>query len=195
MTNRTNFKVGIIAEDNSDVDSIKILIKRITNKNNFTFKKFAGKGCGNIIKKSNTWSRILKQQGCSYLILIHDRDTNDNEILHKKINNSLEPCPIKNYIISIPIEELEAWLLSDSEAIKKVFSLNKFPKIDNKPYMIQSPKEYLDKLIYSTTKGEKIYLNTEHNQKISEVISIEKIKEKNPSFVPLYDFIIKFFCN
>ena len=86
---------------------------------------------------------------------------------------------------------MEAWLLSDPDAIKKSMNLRKKPCIKGLPEHINSPKEYLGQLIYSASGGEKIYLNTKHNVKIAEVISIEKAKKLCPSFVFFYEFILK----
>ena len=54
--------VGIIAEDDSDVESIKILIHRISQNDSIGTKHFVGKGCGKINRKSNSWAINLKEK-------------------------------------------------------------------------------------------------------------------------------------
>ena len=123
--------------------------------------------------------------------MIHDLDINNLNDLKTKIESSLKPCPfdISKYLICIPIQELEAWLLSDPQAIKNSLNLKRLPKIDGLPFNINNPKEYLRDIIFIASNNEKRYLNTVHNKLISKELSIEKAKEKNPSFVPFYNFV------
>ena len=182
-------RVGIIAEDDSDVDSIRVLIHRLANNNRIGIKRRVGKGCGRIKRKCHAWAKILKQSGCSLLVLVHDLDENSLEDLKGKISGALNPCPITNHLICIPIKEFEAWLLSDPSAIKNSMHLYKAPKVKGQPESINAPKERLGELIERASKGEKEYLNTRHNSKITEMLSIDLVRSKCPSFLPFYDFI------
>jgi hypothetical protein len=188
MTKR-NKTIGVIAEDDSDVESVKVLVHRIANNPNIGIKKSVGKGCGKIKRKCFGWSGDLKRRGCSLLILIHDRDTNNLNDLKTKIHNALNPCPIRIFLICIPIQELEAWLLSDPKGIQTALHMKKPPKVKGLPETINSPKERLGELIRIASQGEIEYINTEHNPKIAEKISINLVKEKCPSFKPFYDFV------
>jgi hypothetical protein len=181
--------VGVIAEDDCDVDSIRVLIHRIAKNKGIKINKFVGKGCGKLRRKCNAWARILSQKKCSVLILVHDLDANNLKDLRKRIQDSLDPCPIAKHLICIPVQEIEAWLLSDADAIKESMNLSKRPKVDGPPENIDSPKEYLEKLVYKTSGGEKIYLNTKHNAKIAEIVSIDKANKLCPSFQPFYEFV------
>ena len=189
MKNKTRLKIGIIAEDDSDVDSLQVLIKKITNKNIAT-KRFVGKGCGKLKRKCSAWSFQLKNRGCNLLIFIHDLDRWNLNELNTKLLESLLPSAIAKYIICIPIEEMEAWFLSDPRALRDAMNLKRIPNIKGLPESIKSPKEYLGQIIFSASNGDKIYLNTKHNVKISEHVSIDSIKNRCPSFNPLYEFIM-----
>jgi len=182
-------KVGVIAEDNSDVDCVEVLIRRLTNNAHIGIKSFVGKGCGKIRKKCYAWSDQLRQRGCSLLILIHDRDGNDVEDLIIVLNRALDPCPITTHLICIPVQEFEAWLLSDPDAIRSAMHLNKTPRIRWQPETINAPKEYLGRLIDRASRGEKVYIHTKHNSKITEMLSIDLVRSKCPSFIPFYDFV------
>jgi len=184
---------GIIAEDKSDVDSARILIHRIANNNHIGIKNWVGEGCGRINRKCLDWSTDLKKRGCSRLILIHDLDRKDLNCLKQKIMESLNPCPIKLHLICIPIEEFEAWLLSDPEAIKTSMNLKATPNVKSPPETINSPKEHLGELIRRASGGEKIYINTDHNTRICEALSIYRTLNRCPSFVPFYNFV-KAYC-
>lgn len=181
-------KVGIIAEDYSDVDSARILIHRIANNEKIGIRRVVGKGCGRIRKKCHAWSKQLRLKGCSLLVLIHDLDDKNLTELRRTIGEAIDPCPITLNLICIPVHELEAWLLSDPNAIRTAMHLRRTPKVKFPPETINSPKEYLGELIYRTSNGEKLYINTKHNSKIATEISIDLVKKKCPSFLPFYDF-------
>jgi hypothetical protein len=189
MSKKTVPIVGIIAEDYCDVDSIRVLIHRIAKNSRIGIRQFVGKGCGKIMRKCHAWSRQLKQKGCTLLILIHDLDRNTLTDLRGKIRSALNPCSINNHLICIPVQELEAWLLSDPAAIKAAMNIRKVPNVTGRPENINSPKEYLGQIIYRASNGEKIYLNTKHNEKISEELSISKAVKRCPSFVPFNNFV------
>jgi hypothetical protein len=181
--------IGIIAEDDCDVACIRIFIHRIKSNERIGVKKFVGKGCGKIKRKANAWTNQLKTKGCKKLILVHDLDRNNLNELKNKINEAISPCPIKDYCICIPIEEMEAWFLSDTEAIQKSLNLPKKPSIRGNPENILSPKEKLGELVQRVSKNEKIYLNTKHNELIAKELSLNTVKDRCPSFKELYDFV------
>jgi hypothetical protein len=180
--------VGIIAEDNSDINSLKILINRISKKNIGT-KHFAGEGCSSIVRKCNIWAKQLLARGCSALLVVHDSDTNRPQDIFNKIANGLNPNPFKKSLICIPVQELEAWLLSDAIAIRKGMNLRRDPKTRGLPEEIDSPKEYLERIISTCSGGTRTYLNTIHNEKIISYVNLAGLKKKCPSFVPLCNFI------
>jgi hypothetical protein len=180
-------RVGIIAEDNSDVEAAKILIRRISGISNIGVRKFVGHGCGRINKKSNAWANILSKKKCQCLILIHDLDRKNLNTLYSDINRSLAPSPIKPYLICIPVEEMEAWWLSDPSAIKKAMNLRAFPKVQGHPDTIESPKEHISKLVRRVTK-KKSFINTVHNEKIAQHLNISKALNCS-SFSQFHQFV------
>lgn len=181
--------MGLIAEDDSDVDCVGVLIRRLTNNARIGIKRFTGKGCGKIRRKCYAWSEQLKERGCSLLILIHDLDNNNLGDLLTVLNQALTPCPIATHLICIPVQEYEAWLLSDPDAIRSAMHLDKPPRIKWPPETINHPKEYLEELIDRVSRGEKVYIHTKHNSKITEMLSIDLVRSKCPSFIPFYDFV------
>lgn len=182
--------IGIIAEDLSDYESSLVLIKRITKKPNIPFKKAIGDGCGKIKRKAGDYAMDLRNRGCDMLVLIHDLDKNNLDKLKKELEEKLSLSPIKNKFVCIPVEEIEGWFLSDADCLKLIFNLNRRPKIKGNPELIFSPKEKLEEYIYLCSNKKSIYLNTKHNKKIAEKISIDLIKNKCSSFKRFYDFIV-----
>lgn len=185
-------KIGIIAEDNSDIDVISEIIKKYIDDSDFTIKKFVGNGCGKLKSKCSSWASMLLKSGCDHILLFHDLDRNDEGELLKELEGKIAKKDFPNSVIVIPVEEMEAWLLSDPQAIKKVFSLQKVPKINKNSEAIKSPKEHLKEVVWKC--GKKRYMNTAHNKKIAKEIDVEKLK-KCRSYVKLDSYITAAICN
>lgn len=189
MSRKKPLTVGIIAEDNSDVDAAKILIRRIANQDNIGIKRFVGQGCGRIKRKCQAWARNLKLRGCKYLIVLHDLDRNELQQLQSELDKAISPSPISPYLICIPIEEMEAWWLTDPQAIKKALNLTGALRISGRPQDIKSPKEHIGYLVKKCSNKTKVYLNTEHNSTIAKHLDLGKARLGCDSFIPFYDFV------
>jgi len=182
-------RIGVIAEDISDVDVFREIVVKIA-KRDFAIRKFVGFGCGKIKRECNRWARNLKEQNCTLLVLLHDLDKNNYTDLQSNLIGALSPSPIKNNIIVIPIKEVEAWLLSDEDAIRAVMNLRtKVSRVPN-PENIDNPKEYLGRLIEQKSGGTKHYLNTVHNKKLASMVRLQSL-ERCKSFLHLEKFLLK----
>lgn len=181
-------KIGVIAEDNSDIEVIREILEKYLNKNYFTLKKQVGKGCGKLKSKCAAWAQLLTKQGCNHILLFHDLDGNSEADLRKSLEEKLKIPNVSNPIVVIPIEEMEAWLLSDLEAVKTVFNLNSKPKNIPQCETIESPKEYLRDIVWKL--GKKKYLNTVHNKKIANLTRLDCLQRCN-SFKILDEYLKK----
>jgi Domain of unknown function (DUF4276) len=191
MTKKKKIKaIGLIVEDNSDFFSIKTLISRIVEKDNLTFKKAIGNGCGKMKRKALSYANNLSQKGCDLVILVHDLDRNKHIELQKELETLMKSSNAKNTFVCIPIEEIEGWFLSDLKGIKESFQLDRIPKITGNPETIKSPKEKLEDIVLHYSNKSKVYLNTKHNNLLSNKICLDKMKKKCQSFSSLYDFVI-----
>lgn len=184
-------KIGLIAEDDSDIKVINEILKKYLKEDSFKIKKFIGNGCGKLNQKCAAWTKNLISQGCNYVIIFHDLDRNKENTLRKSLETKVCPKSYPNSLVVIPKEELEAWLLSDSLAIKKALNLSKCPPQIHNSEEVKSPKEELVKIVYKVDK--KRYLNTIHNEKVAVHLSLENLK-KCKSFMPLNDFILEKIC-
>jgi hypothetical protein len=181
--------IGIIAEEDNDVDVIKEIIAKIISPRLFSHKKFVGHGCGKVRRKCSAWAKNLKEKGCELLIVVHDLDRESEASLRVTLEKQIENILFKGKQVLIPKEELEAWLLADDEALKQCFNLKKSPKTPHAPENIPSPKEHLQNLIWKASR--KRYVNTIHNKKIAHSIDIKKLSIC-PSYLPLPEFLIKY---
>lgn len=180
--------IGIIVEDSTDFEAAKILIQRVTGKNHLTFKKAVSNGCGRLRRKALDYINDLTRRGCQMVIIIHDRDRNVHDELMNELCKIVKPAKIKTKYICIPIEEMEAWFISDPHGIKATFNLKRLPKFKGTPETISSPKEVLAEQVYLCSEKSIIFL-TKHNQKLAETVSIDAAKGKCRSFKALVDFL------
>lgn len=183
-------KIGVIAEDSSDIEVIKQILNKILPPQSFTVKKFVGNGCGKLRNKCSSWTKILFDSGCQHVFIFHDLDRYNLKKLRTELEVKVCPREYPNSLVVIPSEELEAWLLADVHAIKTVFKLTSDIKLPNDVEKIPSPKEYIEKLVWK--HGKKRYLNTVHNKKIAELIELTKL-ENLSSYRPFNNFIAKHF--
>lgn len=182
-------QIGLIVEDNSDYEVFRLLILKIIEKEKFKFSKFAGGGCGKMKRKAVSYAKLLFQKGCEIVILVHDLDRNDLIKLQAELQALTEKSPAPHNFVCIPIEEVEAWLHSDSPNIKEVFKLKKSVQEFHHPETIKSPKENLEKLIIKLSRKRKRYINTVHNTSLAESIDIGKISQRCPSFQKLETYL------
>jgi hypothetical protein len=182
-------KIGLIAEDLSDVQVAISFIKKIQPQKVFSYKYYLGKGCGDILGKCRQWADILKSQGCNYLIVLQDLDLSNLKEIFGNLNSALLKCKIENRVIVIPIMEIEAWLLSDHKAIKNAMNLKADVKKIPNPQSILDPKQKLAEIIYFCSGKKKRYINNVHNPKIASCVEISNIRRCD-SFLPLEKFVV-----
>lgn len=180
--------IGLIAEDDSDIEVLKILAAKISNRR-FSTKHFVGKGCGPLKRKLPGWCKALLDKGVSSIAVIHDLDKNDLAALRSRLDELLPKDGLTHRAVIIPVEELEAWLLSDEVAIETAMKLQSRPKTIHHPEKVTSPKEHLGRIVRDHSKDRlKQYVNTVHNKLIAQSLSPDKLA-KCSSFSDFRDFI------
>jgi hypothetical protein len=166
-------RIGVIAEEANDVEVLYELTSKLIPENAFSFKQFVGHGCGKLRRKCGAWAENLLARGCSYLVVIHDLDRADEAELRASLETHVSAIQFELYVILIPVQEIEAWLLSDPTALKIVFNMKKIPRVPSRPERISNPKEFLSSLVGRYSKAQ--YLNTVHNRRIAYALGIESL--------------------
>ncbi len=179
-------KIGIIAEDNSDADVIKVILGKYLSQERFQIKRFVGNGCGPIRRKTIGWAKVLWDRGCRFLILAHDLDDKNEKVIRGELESIVIDTNFKKSIVLIPVREIEAWLLSDNEALKIIFGMQRTPRILKRTESIPQPKEYLRNAIWVTAKIR--YIPTVHNARIAEKSKLSELR-KCKSFLFLDQYI------
>ncbi len=172
-------KIGVIAEEDNDVDVLYELTRKIIEENQFSFKQFVGKGCGKLRKKCRAWAVNLLERGCALLVVMHDLDERNVKELRFELGQKINGVGFEKSIVLIPIQELEAWLLADPVAIKTVFNMRRLPRIPNNPESMTDPKGFLGKLVSRNSKSH--YVNTIHNRRIAAALNLKALG-KCPAF-------------
>lgn len=182
-----SLQIGIITEDESDVAVMKEFIRKLIAENAFSVKKFAGHGCGKLKNKCRAWCSNFIDAGCTHIILVHDLDRRKEKPLRRELDKKLDGLATGRKLILIPTVEIEAWLLCDPAALKKVFRMDMPPKLHGTPESIPDAKKYLRDVVWKCCK--KRYINTFHNEKIAKEIKLTSLT-KCPSFAILPPFLV-----
>jgi len=184
-------RLGVIAEDDSDIETLKILIRRMTNCQ-VSFKKYAAKGCGKLRRKAPRIASRYVNENTTYVIICHDLDSGDMgkyARLCRELRISIQGIRDSDRLICIviPVQELEAWFLADVSLINRRFPGMNLRSIAN-PEGIPSPKEYIAKKS-RTENCKPRYVNTIHNPQLAESLDLSEVSSKCPAFHPFRDFI------
>lgn len=179
-------RIGVIAEGSNDIDVLYEFTCKLMAENSFCFRKFVGHGCGKLRGKCGAWARNLIRRGCTHLVVMHDLDGGDEHKLRQDLDKAIESLPFAGSLVLLPVHEVEAWLLCDALALKRVFNMKKEPKVPTEPEGIREPKEYLRALIRKACG--KYYVNTIHNAKIAAEMRITSL-EACGSFTPYPRFL------
>jgi hypothetical protein len=178
-------KMGIIAEDDSDVRVVSELTLTLLKPHKIGFKRFVGNGCGKLRRKCGVWAQNLVAQGCLWVAVIHDLDANNVNTLRADLSRALAPSRARATVILIPKHEIEAWLLYDKQAIARAFKQSQTPNLPGDPESLPHPKEFLRDLI--RRKYDRDYLNTVHNALIAKQIVASSLR-RSQSFAPHFEF-------
>jgi hypothetical protein len=178
-------KIGIIAEDKSDVAVMKALTLKLLRPQVPGFKRFVGDGCGKLRRKCGAWAKNLVQQGCCCVLVVHDLDQYNESNLRAQLSSAVGSANARAWVVLIPRREIEAWLLYDPGAIAKAFSEKVAPKLKGNPESLTDPKKHLSELVWRTYH--KQYLNTIHNERVASAIAIARLRSSS-SFAPHFAF-------
>jgi len=182
---------GILGEDRSDCETLVALIRARSLRKKLSFRSKGYDGCGKMFRKGAKQIAAWAQSGVNRFVICYDSDgPNPAQRCQRVLQEIVKPSKVKGKsCILIPVQELEAWILADIEAVTKVFKGWK-PKSIKNPESISSPKEYLEKLSRQAN-GRPRYSHATHNEKVAPHLDQAVIHKKCPSFHPLADLVDK----
>jgi hypothetical protein len=180
---------GILGDDESDVETLKVLVRRLARNEALPVKTKGYGGCAKMLHKGAKQLALFKSLECTRFIVCYDADGPDPKPKHDLVRARIvAPSGIdKGVCIVIPVQEIEAWLLADIECATKIFTSWKPTPITN-PEQIPSPKEYLEKLSRDSRQRPR-YSHAAHNEKMAKYIDLRKVSNKCSAFRVLAEFV------
>jgi hypothetical protein len=178
-----------LGEDDSDIETLKVLIRRLADDQKIAIRGKGFDGCGKLLKEGWKYLKSLPELSCSRFVIAHDADQrNSKEVEHILRDKIIKPSGVETSIcLLVPVQEIEAWLLADVEAVSNIFKGWK-PKPETNSESKPHPKEYLEKLSRDAG-GRPRYLHAIHNQQLAKHINLGKVSKSCPSFRPLEQFV------
>jgi hypothetical protein len=181
---------GILGEDESDFKTLKVLVRRLVGQS--TKVQGGGyDGCDELLRRGANDIRGMWQAGdARHFIVCHDADGRDPTQTKQKVMERVvqksglnESC-----CIVVPTEEIEAWILADLDAVRRL--MRKFPQRAEikSPECVCKPKEYLEH-ISADSRGKKLYDHSRHNEKVAMRLDLAIVRKKCPSYGPFEDFV------
>lgn len=182
----------MLAEDRSDVETLTVLIRRLAGNNSVPVRQKGYSGCSEMLRKGARQLQLFRDLGgCQRYVVCYDSDRDDPATRHKRlIDEVIKPSGLTAPICAlVPIQEIEAWILADVNAVTKVITGWVPNKEIHHPESIKDPKEHLEKM--SRTNQRPRYSHATHNSKIAQYLDLDLVMNKCPSFMPLFEIVTK----
>lgn len=182
--------IGIISEDKTDCLALEKLITRIST-GSHTFHHCHKDGKSAIVHKKKDFVNLLMNFKCDKVAIVRDSDGRSTSDTIQEINSAYATTPIYDRIfISLAVEELEAWLLGDINAVIDFYDLpsGSATSFASRPDNIKSPKECLKNYVERRADSPIQYI-TSHAEKILHSADIGAIYSSSPSFASFHDAV------
>lgn len=183
----------LITEDPTDFEAIKVIIRRIANQPNLSIKGKGLNGAGEIKNRGAAIIKALASDDTKGCIVVRDCDGLDSQGKFKDIKADVfgKVTLKKNppYCIVLPKHELESWYLADIACVTKVWPQWRPTKKYDQPEAIANAKEELRRLSRLDTL--KPRYSTSDGAAIANVMDLDVVRRKCPSFEPLHTLITK----
>lgn len=181
--------IAILAEDSSDCDAIAAIVNKLLGQAKYRIRKKGYGGCPHLRRKGARDIVMLARDGCQRFIIAHDADDRTMEETRTLIEQSIVvPCPIAfHYCLSVPVQELETWLIADPTAINSVIPTMRF-KGHRNPEEIRSPKEWLVRES-RRSNGKPLYSPATFNAAVASVLDLDAVAARCRSFRAFRDCV------
>lgn len=193
----SSLRIGLLAEDETDCDTVKVLIHRLldpirSESSRVDVKRRYGNGASKLRRSAERWMKQLADEGCSVMIVLHDLDRdpvsgdlNEEAELRSRLTVIPVPRAVSRYVC-IPIEELEAWFWSDIRVLQKIGP--KSARASLAPETIKKPKEELRHL--SARDRGRHWYSTNLNEELAKELDLDVCGERCATFRGLRDFLL-----
>jgi Domain of unknown function (DUF4276) len=177
---------AVIAEDPSDFETLKALIKRISGNPSTSIKGKGYSGCAEMLRKGASLFDSLN--ACTRYIICYDSDRDTVENRLQAIKEVFSRTKAKGeFCALIPKQEIESWILADLQSISKVIPSWRPTKEFHHPEEVDDPKEFVERL--SREQQRPRYVHSIHNQRVAIHLDLAVVEKKCPSFKPLISIV------
>ncbi len=181
--------LAIFGEDRSDTDTLRVLVRRLAGSPTLSVKSKSYGSCGELVRKVTADLKAQQRLGCNRFVVCYDADGPDPAARHEQMRQIVRRSGVEPCCVVIPVEEIEAWILADVQAVTKVFSgWSPQPKPIDNPETIPNPKEYLIRLSRGLNRKPR-YDHVNDNPRVAEHLDLTRVTRLCPSFRPLAAFI------
>jgi len=139
------------------------------------------------LKKSAKDLSTFAALGCTRFVVSYDADGPDPNPHLAELRWAISGFDSSQCCLLVPVQELEAWILADIEAVTHEFTGWKPSPISN-PENIRSRKEHLEKLSRDG-RARPRYNHATDNSRIARHLDCDKVAAKCRSFRPLVEFV------
>lgn len=185
--------LAVLAEDKSDYETLKILIRRLLDEPQLAVRGKGYGGCGELFSKGardiTTWNKL----GSKKFVICVDADGDEQGRRNRIKSDVVDKTTVAaGCCVLVPVEEIEAWILADVAAVGKVITGWKNASSLNiqSPESIRRPKERLEEL----SRGDNFkprYSHASHNPAVARHLDLQRIEKKCPSFKRLKEFLAR----
>ena len=188
-------KIGVLGEDATDCNALRVILKRILPKEvGVKTKAPPSGGCSALRRKAASYMEELCDSGCSAIVLVHDLDQDPENFQHKSVHEvraQLERIQVPkgiHYLICIPMEELEAWFWADQATLDRIAKGH--GKASTAPHTIRDPKGELRRLS-ARAHGKKPIYSTNMNEELAKDLDLRVCAERCEAFRELRSFALQ----
>lgn len=178
---------AILAEDDSDADVLTNILRRHLRNDSLPVKRKGYGGTGGLCTKGARDIRTWQVAGITRFIICHDADGPDGMASRETVLARVaRPAGVVDYsCITIPIQEIEAWIIADETAIARVIP-SFVLKTQSNPEGISSPKEWLINQS-KASNGKPLYSPKTFNAAVAKHLRLHVVQQKCPSFRQFLD--------
>ena len=179
--------LGVFVEGQSDRTTIPILIRKIGYQAGIHRRVVRQGDMLDLTEMSNQINSLLRTQSRVRRILVmidsEGEDPSSTERrttnISRELNRVARPVPVDYIVVD---HSLEGWLACDVEALRAVLGRNARVRIRGNPENNLRPATVLERVFRDNGRD---FRKTVHNPRIAELVTIQTIAEKSPTFTRL----------
>lgn len=180
---------GVLAEADSDANTIAVIVRRLTLRDNLPIAREVFNGKSLLFKKGAAALRVLAMRGVAKAIVCVDADGPTDADVRNRIEREIIRASSVEFPAAaiVPVQEIEAWILADIVSVQRIFTSWR-PKAEQNPEAIASPKERLVSLSRDQRARPRFDPKV-HNEQIARYLDLEVVARRCPSFRRLVAFV------